>query len=232
MKTLDTQLESGSLFLHEEVLLLALRDREGTVPLGTMYQYALGGALLADLLLQGRIRLAPESKKKLVEIVSADPLGEDVLDEVLQTIARARRRALQAWVGRLAGLRKLKHRVAAHLCRRGILRADEDQVLGIFRRRIYPEVDHRPEQEMLGRINRAVLSDSAEVTPRTVALISLAFHSGLLRFVLEKRQLKTRKARIEQLINGEVTGKAVKEVVDAVQAAATIAAIIPAISST
>ena len=42
-----------SLFLHEEILLLALRDEEGTIA-GAMYQYAIGGALLAELLLQTR----------------------------------------------------------------------------------------------------------------------------------------------------------------------------------
>src|SRR5215471_17800660 len=55
----------GSLFLYEEILLLALRDGEGTMPLGTMYEYAVGGALLAELSLSGRIRL-DSSRRKFV----------------------------------------------------------------------------------------------------------------------------------------------------------------------
>jgi len=44
-----------NLFLHEEIMLLALRDEEGTIASGTMYQYAIGAAVLAELLLNKRI---------------------------------------------------------------------------------------------------------------------------------------------------------------------------------
>jgi hypothetical protein len=43
------------LFLHEEITLLALRDKEGTFQIGATYDYAVGGAVLAELLLSGRI---------------------------------------------------------------------------------------------------------------------------------------------------------------------------------
>lgn len=33
-----------NLYLHEEIMLLALRDKEGTVASGTMYNFAIGGA--------------------------------------------------------------------------------------------------------------------------------------------------------------------------------------------
>ena len=38
--------EGNALQLHEEVMLLALRDQEGTVAGGTNYSLALGGAIL------------------------------------------------------------------------------------------------------------------------------------------------------------------------------------------
>jgi hypothetical protein len=46
--------KQSSLFLYEEVMLLALRDEEGTIASGTMYQYAIGAAILAELLLNKR----------------------------------------------------------------------------------------------------------------------------------------------------------------------------------
>ncbi len=33
-----------SLYLHEGIMLLALRDKEGTISSGTMYNFAIGGA--------------------------------------------------------------------------------------------------------------------------------------------------------------------------------------------
>jgi len=101
----------------------------------------------------------------------------------------------------------------------------------MFNRRIYPEVDPLPEKRLIDRVRKAVFSDSISVEPRTVALVSLAYNSGLLKLVLRKEELKLRKARIEQIINGELTGRAVKDAIKSVQAATTIAAIIPAITS-
>ena len=43
----------SSLFLHEEILLLALKDEEGTIASGTWYQQAIAGAILATLYLYG-----------------------------------------------------------------------------------------------------------------------------------------------------------------------------------
>ena len=222
---------SDPLFLHEEILLLALRDHEGTVPFGSMYQYAVGGALLSELLLSDRVRLDP-LKKRLIELVSPEPLGDSLLDESLRMISEAkRRRTLQSWVSRLAGLNQLKHRLAGQLCQRGILRADEDQVLGIFHRKIYPEINPEPEKQLLERIRRAILSDTPDLDPRTITLVALAHHSGLLRLNLSKDELKSRKQRIAQVIKGDVTGKAVKDVIESIQASVAVAAILPAIAS-
>src|SRR4030095_2782383 len=111
----------NTIFLHEEVMLLALRDAEGTIAPGTMYQYAIAGGVLAELLLNNRIRVE-DSRKKLVDLVTSKKIGDPLLDECLEQISGAKRRAsLQTWVSRLAGMRNLKHRVAEQLCKRGIL---------------------------------------------------------------------------------------------------------------
>ena len=60
--------EDAGLFLHEEILLLALKDEKGTIAPGTLYQYALGGAVLAELLLRRHIGLVEYRGKKLVDV--------------------------------------------------------------------------------------------------------------------------------------------------------------------
>jgi Golgi phosphoprotein 3 len=218
----------NTLFLHEEILLLALRDEEGTIASGTMYQYAIGAALLAELLLSKRIEVEPSSKKKLVNFVNSNPLGEPLIDECLEKVNNAKRRAvLQTWVSRFAGIKNLKHRVAHQLCRRGILRADEDKVLLLFTRKIYPEVNPGPERELIRRLEYAIFTESSDIDPRTVVLLSLANCTGLLKVVFDKKKLKGRKARIEQIVNGEITGKAAIEAIQAMQAAVMVACIMP-----
>ena len=216
----------SNLFLHEEILLLALRDEEGTIASGTMYQFAIGAAILAELLLSKRIEVEQSGKKKLVNLVSSTLLGEPLIDECLEKISSAKRRAvLQTWVSRFAGVKNLKHRVARQLCKRGVLRADEDKVLLIFTRKIYPEVNPGPEKELIERLRYAIFTDAGDVEPRTVVLLSLANSTGLLKVVFDKKKLKGRKARIKQIVNGEITGKAATEAIQAMQAAVMVAVI-------
>ena len=221
------------LWLHEEIMLLALRDEEGTIASGTMYQYAIGAAVLAELLLNQRIVVDQTGKKKIVDLVSSAPLGEPLLDHCLEKIVVAKRRAaLQTWVSRFAGVKNLKHLVARRLCEKGILRAGEDKVLLLFTRKIYPEVDPGPERKLIERLRHAIFTDAADVDPRTVVLVSLANAAGLLKVPFDKKMLETRTKRIEQIVNGEITGKAAQEAIQAMQAAVMVAVIMPAIMTT
>ena len=218
----------NTLYLHEEILLLALKDEERTIASGTMYQYAIGAAILAELLLSKRIEVEQSGKRKLVNLVSMSPLGEPLIDECLEKVSNAKRRAvLQTWVSRFAGIKNLKHRVAQQLCRRGILRADEDKVLLLFTRKIYPEVDPVPEKELIRRLEHAIFTETRDIDPRTVVLLSLANSTGLLKIVFDKKKLKGRKTRIKQIVDGEITGKAATEAIQAMQAAVMVACIMP-----
>ncbi|HUU15998.1 MAG TPA: GPP34 family phosphoprotein [Sedimentisphaerales bacterium] len=221
-----------NLFLHEEIMLLALRDEEGTIASGTMYQYAIGAAVLAELLLNKRIAVGESRRKKLVDLISSQPFGEPLIDECLEKICNAKRRAsLQSWVSRFVGVKNLKHRVAQGLCERGILRAAEDTILLLFTRKIYPEINPEPERKLIERLRQAIFTDSRDVDPRTVVLVSLANSTGLLKVVFDKKELKGRKGRIKEISDGEITGKAAKEAIEAMQAAIMVCCIIPAITT-
>ena len=221
------------LFLHEEIMLLALRDEEGTVVGGTHYSFALGGAILAELLLQERVKVDDSRRKKLLTVRSAKPIGEPLLDECLEKVRSAKRRAsLQTWVGRFAGIKQLRHRVALALCERGILRADEDTVLLIFKRKVYPEVDPKPERELIERLRQAVFTYTNELDSHTVVLAALANGSGILKVVFDKKKLKARKKRLEQLTKGNVAGKATKEAIEAMQAAVVAAMVATTVATT
>jgi hypothetical protein len=227
MKTRDT------VSLPEAVLLLALRDREGTLVGGTMYHFALGGAIAAELLLTGHLVVEPDGKRNYVKLASTRPPADPVLAEAHGIVRSAKRRKLvQSWVQKFAAIPRLKHRIAGDLCRAGILRADEDQVLWIFTRKIYPETNPVPERRLIEQIRKAILSDTSQIDPRTVVLIALAKTTGLLKVVLERSEIKARKERIETIVRGEVVSKAMKDAIaatQAMQAAIMTAVIVPAI---
>ncbi|MDF7825548.1 GPP34 family phosphoprotein [Pontiellaceae bacterium B12227] len=215
------------LLLYEEIMLLALRDEKGTM--SAQYpEQMVAGAILAELLLDRRISVA-DNRKQLVDVQNHTLTGDPIIDQSLKLIASAKRRAsLKTWVTRLAGMKGLRHSVARQLCHRGILRADEDTVLFIFKRRIYPELNPVPEKEIINRLHTAIFTDSNQLDPRTIVLVSLAGGSELLNQTFGRREIKSRKKRIEHIVNGELTGKATKEVIAACQAAIMVAVIMPA----
>ena len=216
---------NNRLFLYQEVALLSLKDKKGTVESGAHYKAAIGAAVLAELLLSGRVEIEQEKKKQFVRVINDKSLGDPLLDECLQRIQTSKkRRQLKAWVSRFANTKNLMHRVAVDLSRLGVLRVAEDKVLLVFKRRIYPEIDPKPEREIIARLKKAIFGAGA-VDPRIVSLVAIAQSTNLLKNAFEKKQLRERKERIKSIASGDATGKAAKEVVQADQAAAAMVAI-------
>jgi Golgi phosphoprotein 3 len=209
-------------FLYEEILLLALSNEKGTT--ATCFsEYAVAGAILAELSLERRISF-DATGKRLVDLEDATPFGDPLIDECLQMLAAGKRRAsLQIWVSRLARIKDLRHKVARRLCEQGILRACEGKVLFVFTRKVYPELDPVPEKRIVDRVRAAVFSEEVRLDPRTVVLISLAHSAGLLSETFGRKVVGARKQRIEQIIHGELTGKAAREVIAACQMAMMVA---------
>jgi hypothetical protein len=129
-------------------------------------------------------------------------------------------------VSRLGNRPRLRHDVALALCARGILREDEQRILALFRRKVYPTVNPKPEQALIRRI-RAVLDGGRTPDPRTAALIALAGLTNTLRAIYDRKTLRTLKPRLKALAESQAGSQAAREAVAAAQAAvmaATIAA--------
>lgn len=220
---------TDELLLHEEIMLLALKDEEGTIASAAMYNYAVGGAVIAELLFNQNISVEP-SKKKFVSVIKREPLRDPLIDEWLMKMSSAKRRkTVQDWVSRIAGTKDLKHRIAQQLCQQGILRMDEKKVLLLFSQRIYPEINPEPERIIIDRLYNAIFTDAEDIDARTVVLLSLAKSANILSFLFGKKEVKQRKMRIEQIVNGEIAGQATKEAIAAMQAAVMVACIMPAL---
>lgn len=218
---------SPELLLHEQVLLFALHDEKGTLH-SAQVGFALGGAILAELLLRERIRIEEVKRSKLVEVTDPTPCGEPLLDECLERMHTAKRRgAISSWVARIAHIKNLRHRVAERLCRKGILRREEGRTLLVFSRVLYPTVDPSPEERLVEAVRKAVEGEGA-VSPRLAILIALTYRTRILHHVLDRDLLKRRKSRLEALQDVDEASKAAGAAVQAAQAAATQAALMAA----
>ncbi|WP_417666406.1 GOLPH3/VPS74 family protein [Pseudidiomarina sp.] len=214
--------------LYEGLVLLALHDEKGTTE-GWYVEYSVAAAVLAELLLLNRIRVNRGNKDK-VEVLDASPTHDAVLDEVLQKITDKKRPdTLKNWVMRIGQIPKLKHKVAEQLVADGIIKSDEKKILWLFTQKIYPEVDPEPERHLRHEMRRLVLDKPLEIDPRVALMVALAKSAHVLNDVFSKEELKTHKARIEQISKGEELGALTDDVINAVQAAIMVAVMLPAI---
>ena len=220
---------ANTIRLYQAVMLLALSEERGTMN-GAYVEYATAAALLSELLMHERIAIEADNKNK-VSVVDDASTDDALLDEALGQIKSAKRqRKLQDWVQKLGQLKDLKHKVAQSLADAHIVAAEKEKVLWLFERRVYPELNPEPEQQIREAMRSAVMSDD-EVEPRVAILVALANSAKLLPQVFTKQELKQRKKRIEQLEKGEMVSTAAKQAVAAIEAAVMVAAIMPAITA-
>jgi hypothetical protein len=221
----------GNLPLYEEILLIALDDEQGTTATGSMFANAMGGAILAELVLEGAARIGADKKKQVIPAIGARAT-DPILAEALALIMGARKpKKASDWVLKFAGLKDLKNRAARQLVAKGVLAEETGTVLKIFKRTIYPEADGGPERRLIARLEEAIFTATPDVDQRTVIIIALAQATSLLPNVIDKKRLKTRKERLQKLTSGEVVGQATKEAVDAIHAAIMVATMVPIIAA-
>ena len=228
---MSTQVKTKRLLLHHEIMLLALRDREGTVQ-GDACLYAVAGAMMTELLLQQRIAVG-KSKRQLVELIDDTKTGDEILDEALEKIATSKRqKGLSGWISDVATTSKLKQRVALQLCDKKVLRNEREKVLWIFSREVYPEINPKYERAIKRRMADLMFGQTTKHDERTTILVALAHHGGLLKVNFDKDRLKRNKERIKKVVAGDMfAARATKSAVEAMEAAMMVAVIIPTVCS-
>ncbi|WP_328476032.1 GPP34 family phosphoprotein [Actinoplanes sp. NBC_00393] len=167
------------MLIVEDLMLLLLDDETG-IPAGAgTLHYTLGGAVLAELALLGRIETDggyPALNNPMVHAAGDGPLPDQLLQEAYDKVAEKPRLAQTLLIE--IGTR-LREPVIDRLLERGLIRREEKRVLGLFRSTRMPTDDARHEEELRSRI-RAVLVDGAEPDARTAVLTALLSASGAL----------------------------------------------------
>jgi hypothetical protein len=211
--------EQHNLHLHEELLLLMMRDKEGT-PSGSFAMYAICGALLAELAAKGVIKIGEEPphpvtvlKRRNVGALRSTTTHEMCVDLLQQFNDDS---PIQGCIACLAQSAELYQLGLQQLCDRGILRQDERKVLFFFTDKIYPEQNPEPERAIVSRIRETLFSDGP-VEPRTAVLIAFAHKTNTLYNCLTPEEIKERWQRIEAIAAGQVES----EIVDATMTAIT-----------
>ena len=203
--------------LAEELLLLLLDDRTGdfsNLPDRTL-GYALAGAALMDLALEGRIDTDTDS----LTLTDPTPVGDDLLDPILADIAEelnARPDALPTifWIRRIAErAHELRDNALARLADRGILDADDGLTMFALSRltaraRRYPRAEGESEREIHARV-MGVLFGSDIPSPEDAMIVGLAHACGAFRQMLTTAEYEEVEGRIELVARLDLIGQSV-----------------------
>ena len=214
------------MLIAEDLLLLLLDDESGKLGHATYLDTGIGGAVLVELALAGCVEVTEGSgawARSKVTVLPTTPPADPVLREAIELIA-AKERTAQDLVGRL-GKRRRKS-LLERLERAGIVRRQEDKVLGLFPRRRWPAVDAGHENDLRRRLGDALLR-GVEPDQRTAALIALLSALDVAHKVIDREGLPTGqvKRRAKDIAQGDWAAKAVRDAVRAAQAAVTAAAV-------
>jgi hypothetical protein len=206
--------------LPEEFLLLAYAEDGTPLTDGTHLDNGLGGAVLLELALAGRVGI----EDKRVVVADPSPTGDPLLDDNLARVgAEPKARKPGHWVSKFA--KNARPRVLGKLVADEVLTVEEDRVLGVFPRKKYPSagrVPPAPEADALQRLRSAVLG-SGPVEPRTAALCALVAATELDRKVLTDLDRKLVKTRLKEIGEGAWAADAVRKAIEDIQVAVMVA---------
>jgi len=216
--------KTDRLLLAEKLMLVLIRD-DGKLHSSGFTYLMLGGAVLSDLILRGRIDVAGKGESvragRLV-VRSAMPLADDLLDNALQKIIdKPGRRPSSAvyWMVKQSAV--LDRLTAAR-----IVTASRRRVLGLFPATSWHTVDGRETAGVRRDLQRA-LDRGTHADPETAVLVSLLLAGGLLHKVVPTTDRKAQKATAAQLANGDwatvTTRKALRDVANDVGTAVRVA---------
>ena len=212
------------MLLAEDLLLLLTDDGTGKLAASsTEVDVALGGALLVELTLMQRVDVAGSDERvregRLV-VRDPNPTGDALLDEALTIVAQKEGKKPRSVVTRLG--KRTRVRLYERLVAGGVLRAEDDRILGIFPTHRWPSNDATHEATVRAGLLTA-LREGATTDARTGALISLlralkAVHKtadpGSVG--LSKKELNANAKRIAE---GDWAAKAVRQAIDSMNAA-------------
>jgi len=210
------------MLIAEDLLLLLLDDDSGKLTHASYLDTAVGGALLVELALVDALEVVKSpgmwARAKVVATPQPAP-ADDALAAALATVSEKERTA-QDLVGRLGKGRR--DQLLERLEERGILRREEDKVLGLFPRRRWPAVDSSHEAAVRRELGDAVVR-GATPTERTAGLVAVLSAMGVAHRVLDREGLATGEVRkrAKAIADGDWAAKAVKDSIAAAQAAIT-----------
>jgi Golgi phosphoprotein 3 len=182
------------LTLFEELLLLAIHEAKGTFIGSTVDQLkpGLGGAILAELALLGKIQT---SNNHRLQLLDEGQTQLDILNDALKALKESEKeRKFGYWINTLSQSKdKSRKQIIESLIQKGIVTQEDDRLLWVIPSPLQAEVKASAKYQVIQRL-RGVILASEEIQPRDIILLSLIRACGMLDrvFLRDERKLAGR----------------------------------------
>ncbi len=205
------------LTLPEEILLLALRDGDGSfvdLPEHSL-DYALAGAVVMELAMRRLI----DSDAERVTVVDGSPVGDPILDPALGAIDRAREsHDTQWWVETLSHeAETIRGHALERLIDRGILKRDQQRLRWVFGKRRYPVVKDAQQREVKERVLAIITTDEIP-EPHDVVLIALADACAVFDAIIDPDTMLELRPRIAEIARMDLMAQSMRQALVTTQA--------------
>lgn len=206
------------LTLAEQLLLLALDDDTGklrSLP-DRALDYALAGAIIADLTRAGRV----EVKNNTLIILDSTPVDSKPEDIGLLDLQQASANSLTGALAHLSGdANGLRKRVIEQLVQKGVLRRENKEILWVFHYNRYPLADPTSENAVRQRLRKCIRNENHSLTSLEHVMISLVHVCQLEYLLLTEAERETYRARITEICEHDRIGRAVMASLNEIQKA-------------
>lgn len=218
------------MLIAEDLLLLMYDDESGKPLTGNPgLDYALAGAVLIELTMLGKVDVAGAGeavKKDRLIVRDGTPTGDPLLDARLVLLTDREGAKPKNVLDKVS--KKLRGELLARLSEKGVLQAEKEKMLGLFPVTRWPANDATHELQVRAGLESA-LKLGTQPDDRTAALIALLHALNVVpKVVADSVDKKALKRRAKEIAESAWAADAVRQAVQAVQAALTAAIVVSA----
>ncbi|MBN2148934.1 MAG: GPP34 family phosphoprotein [Anaerolineales bacterium] len=209
--------------LPEELLLLSIHEAKGTFLGGASdrLKTGLGGAILAELALAGKICATNNHRVQLTE---DGEVQDEVLNKILGVLKEAEKeRKFGYWINALSQrTEKLQGKIIESLIQKGVFTQDEERLVWVIPSPLQPDIKASTKFLVNKRLRGIVLAQD-EFETRDLVLLSLVRACNLLDgvFLRDERKLADRYVN-ERLFSQAITDPVMQTVQEIAAAIATV----------
>jgi len=205
--------------LYEELLLLCIHEGKGTF-IGTsadQLKTGLGGAILIELALLGKIQTSDNHRLKLVD---DSKTNSDILNGALTALKESEKeRKFGYWFNILSQRKeKFRKQIVESLVQKGVITQEDDHLQWVIPSPLQVEFKASTKYWVINRLRRVVLA-SEDIESRDIILLSLLRACGLLDLVFLRDERKLASRTINQLFYSQALKDPVSQTIQEIESA-------------